>query len=479
MRFNLRFIIFLSFFFLTLQTKIHSQIGMGTTSPDPSSILDITSTTQGMLTPRMTSAQRFLIGTPAEGLLVFDTDEDSFYFYNSSQWVELDSRNNYKLVKNASDMADELALGGGTTYLLDTDTYYEINGTIVLAAPIDLNDAYISGLDANEDILVRVGGSIFAGSSGGSIRNLTLTAPGGTIFALTGSGAETLVFQNSIIANTASVGAISTFGVVFMNIIQLVNNTTGISYTNIGNVLLSNVAWFDSNAGTYETFAGTFDLIEKTSGFCKVPTGVTGMDFSANPTVGQGTILNTPFTGAGTYINRYTLGSYTNYNFDNSWFVSSPGIPAESDLTTTGYYYMTGNTTATTFVTDDVPVKIAGATTSSNLFRTSSTDNRLVYEGKEAREFEVICTGTLDHQPSAAPNGRFYEFFLSKTPNGGSAAIVPAISSERRFSNNDIGNFTLIGLVSLEPGDAIEVYVSVSNTLNLVGTITRLSVVLN
>lgn len=53
-------------------------IGIGTTSPNSSAMLDVSSTTKGMLTPRMNSMQRASIATPATGLLVFDTDTNSF-----------------------------------------------------------------------------------------------------------------------------------------------------------------------------------------------------------------------------------------------------------------------------------------------------------------------------------------------------------------------------------------------------------------
>ncbi|GAA4975287.1 hypothetical protein [Algibacter aquimarinus] len=464
--------------FCLFSLELFPQVGINTTSPDASAVLDMVSTTQGVLTPRMTSAQRLLIVTPAEGLLVFDTDQNAFYFYNGTEWIELDKRNNYKLVKSVADLADELLAGGGASYLLTSNTYYEINGTITLAAPIDINDAYISGLDANEDVLVRVGGEIFSGANGGSLRNLTLVAPGGSIFNLSGSGAETLVFQNCIVANSGSLGNISSFGVVFMNIIQIVNNSDGITFTNIDSLLLSNVAWFGNNAGTFETYVGTFSLIEKISGFCTVPSGAVGIDVSADPTVTTGVINSTTFSGAGTYINGYTTGSYVGFNFNNAWDINCPGIPVESDAAATGYYYMAGNTTNTNFVTNNVAVKVGGLTTSDGLFRMSSIDNRLVYEGREAREFQVICTGALDHGTTATPNGRIYEFFLSKTPNGGSPTLMPAISSERRFSNNDVGNFSMVGLIFLEPGDAIEIWVSINNASNVDTDFTRLSVVL-
>lgn len=70
-----------------------NNIGINTTNPDATAALDVTSTSQGMLIPRMTQAQRDLIGgggTPATGLLVYQTDNTpGFYFYNGSAWTSL------------------------------------------------------------------------------------------------------------------------------------------------------------------------------------------------------------------------------------------------------------------------------------------------------------------------------------------------------------------------------------------------------
>ena len=57
-------------------------IGIGGT-PHPSAMLDITSTNKGILIPRMTTAQRLLIAMPATGLLVYDTNTNSFWCYDS------------------------------------------------------------------------------------------------------------------------------------------------------------------------------------------------------------------------------------------------------------------------------------------------------------------------------------------------------------------------------------------------------------
>ena len=53
-------------------------VGIGTTTPDVSAALDITSTTKGLLIPRMSTASVLAISTPANGLLVYDTQANQF-----------------------------------------------------------------------------------------------------------------------------------------------------------------------------------------------------------------------------------------------------------------------------------------------------------------------------------------------------------------------------------------------------------------
>jgi len=69
-------------------------VGIGTTSPAASSLLDVTSTTQGFLPPRMTNTQRLAISSPAVGLVVFVTTtiEQGLWVYHSTGWV------NYNLI---------------------------------------------------------------------------------------------------------------------------------------------------------------------------------------------------------------------------------------------------------------------------------------------------------------------------------------------------------------------------------------------
>lgn len=72
-------------------------VGIGTTTPSSSSILDINSTAKGILIPRMTSSQRIGITTPVNGLMVYDITTNSFWYYNGSVWANMTSNNTLNL----------------------------------------------------------------------------------------------------------------------------------------------------------------------------------------------------------------------------------------------------------------------------------------------------------------------------------------------------------------------------------------------
>ena len=62
-------------------------------APDPSAILDVQSTSKGMLVPRMSATQRTGIPAPVAGLLVYDTDSNAFFFRTATAWTKIASGN--------------------------------------------------------------------------------------------------------------------------------------------------------------------------------------------------------------------------------------------------------------------------------------------------------------------------------------------------------------------------------------------------
>jgi hypothetical protein len=69
--------------FILFTQAILAQTGIGTTAPNASAKLEVSATDKGFLLPRMTAAQRGLIPSPANGLLVYQTDGVVGFYVNT------------------------------------------------------------------------------------------------------------------------------------------------------------------------------------------------------------------------------------------------------------------------------------------------------------------------------------------------------------------------------------------------------------
>ncbi len=90
---------------------ISGNMGIGTATPAASAQLDISSTTKGLLPPRMTSTQRDAM-TPAEGLMIYNTTSKKPSFYNGTEWQNFDGSFAYAIGDNYQ--------GGKIAYILQS-----------------------------------------------------------------------------------------------------------------------------------------------------------------------------------------------------------------------------------------------------------------------------------------------------------------------------------------------------------------------
>jgi hypothetical protein len=179
-----------------------------------SAMLDVKSTTKGLLIPRMTTAQRTAIGSPATGLQVYDTDLNLLHFYNGSSWTALTAGTNFWTLSGGHIYNNTgTNVGIGATAPGDK---LEVNGNIrltntgtVLAGPSTTGSAYSITLRAG-DPYVPVGGA------GGSV-NITATnnmpsggsgygnlGPSGNVNISSGSGYNTAGGNVNITAGQTS-----------------------------------------------------------------------------------------------------------------------------------------------------------------------------------------------------------------------------------------------------------------------------------
>ena len=101
---------------------LQAQVGIGTSSPAATSVLDLTSTTKGMLVPRMTATEKSAISSPATGLLIYQTDGTTgFYYYTGSAWTGLSTSGLLSKVEG-TDFTGSLLVGHQTTGTLNSAT---------------------------------------------------------------------------------------------------------------------------------------------------------------------------------------------------------------------------------------------------------------------------------------------------------------------------------------------------------------------
>ena len=116
-------------FFLFITTISFSQIGIGTTTPDASSALDLSSITSGLLIPRMIESDRVGITNPATGLMVYQTDATAgFYYYDGATWAGLgDTTADAITLDNYKDYTDAVKVTNTTTDNINTSSETTFN----------------------------------------------------------------------------------------------------------------------------------------------------------------------------------------------------------------------------------------------------------------------------------------------------------------------------------------------------------------
>lgn len=250
---NIRTIILSSFIIFMIGKEAVLQgiaINADNSNPDASAMLDIKSTSKGMLIPRMTMAQRNAIASPATGLLVFQTNNTPGYYYNagtpaSPSWVMTGAGSGWGLTGNSGTVP-------GTNFIGTTDENalrFRINNAWAGEIhPITAN-VYL-GIGAGESTTsgqanTAIGEHALSGNTDGSFN----TSAGYFALAVNGSGVNNSAFgAYALTSNTAGTGNTA----VGRN--ALFANTGGWGNTATGSgSLLSNLSGGNNTANGFET----------------------------------------------------------------------------------------------------------------------------------------------------------------------------------------------------------------------------------
>jgi hypothetical protein len=143
-------------------------VGIGTATPNARAALDINSTTKGLLIPSMTTLQRFAIASPPNGLMVYDTERNSFYHYNGTTWSAL-LNGDYWIRPSASrnrisNPNDSVGIGTNSpTEWLDVDGNIRSRNNINADNDVRATGNVIGGNFVTTGNLVASGNSILSG----------------------------------------------------------------------------------------------------------------------------------------------------------------------------------------------------------------------------------------------------------------------------------------------------------------------------
>jgi hypothetical protein len=145
-----------------------SQTGIGTASPDASAKLEISSTSKGLLIPRMTDAQKTAITSPANGLMIYQTDGVVGFYVNtgtsaSPTWTRVNS--------NWTRTGNDIAYTAGNISTTGT-----ITGGNSSTSSISGFAANVSSISANYSITAADNGKVIQSTASSAI---TITIPTG------------------------------------------------------------------------------------------------------------------------------------------------------------------------------------------------------------------------------------------------------------------------------------------------------------
>jgi hypothetical protein len=450
-------------------TTLYGQVGIGTTSPDPSSILDITSSNSGLLIPRV-SLQGVLdvttIPSPAIGLLVFNINEavlpKGFYYWDGS-WARVGVATSsgsagsdyWELDGNAISSNDFI----GTTnyqslvFKVNNDNFakFHPNGGVTIGKGASANDESSvaigkNALAANNNEAVALGvdakangyQSMALGKSAEATNN-GATALGQTSVA-SGYLSSALGYNATASSNNAT--AIGTRAIASgeqTSAIGYQSNASGLNAMAIG--YQTNVSGQNATAIGYQATTAQNNAIVLGSANAKIGMGTSSPDEKLH-VVGSVKIVD------GTQANNYVLTS--DANGKASW--KNP-----STLTSSVAYGEIYKSSNTYMVAGQISFNVVNTNATTNV-TASSTSNSI--QVSTTGVYRITYTIGLGKYGSGNGNGSEIvpEFYL-----GIYGTEIPGTRTFVTIANNEKESITLTKLCRLNAYDAVSVYASMTN----------------
>ncbi len=123
--------LFICYAFFATQEIKGQNIGIGTTTPHPSAVLEVSSSNKGFLPPRMSTSQLTAIPNPKKGLMVYDTTQNEHVYFDGGKWRPFYAQNYDSAVVDYSSSASaaiNMPLTGSVTASGNAGFIYDNGG---------------------------------------------------------------------------------------------------------------------------------------------------------------------------------------------------------------------------------------------------------------------------------------------------------------------------------------------------------------
>lgn len=428
-------------------------------TPAASAVLELKSTSKGILIPRMTYAQRSAISSPAQGLMVYQTDSEdqgAGFYYNTSttstpNWVYVantstTNRSNHVLVKSLSDFPTPVS--GVIT--LEDNISYEINGAVNIGTNriVVGTSNIIYGIDKSDDRLIYTGnGSMITNTNEDlTIRTLLLYAPtsGSQVFDFTGSSNKIQITDN-IFTSCNDLGTFNGGDILVIDRNLISDCSDGFEFKGtLEHLFVTDNVCERNNGNLIYLPSGTYSSIMIKGNYFKIPAAQKGLYIVSNSiSVTDAKIVNNFFMDNGTYVSGVT----NNYA---DWFFY--GNTKLEDSKPIGFLSFDSNTVVTHVSSKNRYYKVSGNNFSSSLsqFDTNGVNNRLRYIGSKDIEADIRVNGSF------IPTVANKYVYIAVVKNGSSVVSYKKIKPQSTTTET---TFSFEGEEELEQNDYLEVWV--------------------
>ncbi len=416
--------------------KTSGAMAMGSIIPDTSALLDMNSTTRGMLTPRMTTAQKNAITKPAQGLLVYQTDSVNGFYYFNNEWLSL----------TTSTVA-----GGAFSNqsLSNLDSLTAVNNSLL---PRDSNSIDLGSA-------TKPWRNIFAAGDA-KINGLTVGLGGGLVDGNTAIGKRTLASNTTGFSNVAiGIDALSKNpnlnNLVAIGDSALFNNgslTGSLGETGVQNTAVGSKALFENSSGANNTAIGFNSLMNNANGFNNTAVGKESLfgNFSGSNNIAIGVLaIGNNFTGS----SNIAVGNFALFTNSTGRSNIAIGFEALKKNRSGAFNVALGNAALQLNETSSSNTAIGDSTLTANTFGFFNTAIGAQALNKNASGSFNTASGSsaLKSNTSGVNNTASGYFALKENSTGtnntavGSSALLNTTSSENTavgteaLKANDVG----------------------------------------